>query len=103
MELIRNLQIIKTLRGESLNEPFMGPLEFQKESKVEDQEIYIDISKSIFLFTSRKAGQNVLVFQVMTFVYLIGRGRLAFLKILGLLICLGTPHIETFRHLHFCP
>ena len=57
---------------------------------------FINCLPSKFI-TSRKAGQHVLFFQVMTVVYLVGRWRLAFLETLGLLIpgdlsYLGTPY-----------
>ena len=64
------------------------------------------------LFTSRKAGQHVLLFQVMTvglfqvmtIGFLVGRGHLAFLEtcvflILGDLIYLGTQHTEDLLYI----
>ena len=57
---------------------------------------------TFFFFTSRKAGQHVLLFQVMTFVYLMGRGRFAFLKILGLLIPGESSYLATTHTLPNC-
>ena len=45
------------------------------------------------IITSRKAGQHVLFFQVMTLCYLMGREHLAFLETLGLLKPWDLPYL----------